>query len=93
MARYAIEFTPRALRDLGALSSDVALRLLSKIDELAENPVPRGDTVKRLESYNPPRYRLRMGDWRAVFRVDGDVIVITLVVHRSELGRALRTLR
>lgn len=37
-------------------------------------------------------YRLRIGDYRAVFRVHGMTVRVLRVVHRSELERALRDL-
>lgn len=47
--------------------------------------VPRvvnGD-VKRLTHFTPG-WRLRVGDWRVLFDVNGTVIVVWRVVHRSQ---------
>lgn len=92
MANYAAEFAPQAERDLENLSSDVARRVSSKILELEEHPFPRGDTVKQLQGYEPPMYRLRIGDYRAIFRIFGQRVVIYRIIHRSQLDRALRSM-
>jgi mRNA-degrading endonuclease RelE of RelBE toxin-antitoxin system len=57
--------------------------------ELAQDPSPRGDTVKRLVGFQVPTYRLRIGDYRAVFRVDVQRVRVLRVIHRSALDRAL----
>jgi mRNA interferase RelE/StbE len=77
---YDIQFKPAAIRDLGRLSPPVAQRILSKIEAMRNNLA--GD-VKRLKQFTPG-WRLRVGDWRVLFDVEGSVIVIWRVVHRSE---------
>jgi len=86
---YVVELAPRALADLRTLSGEVALRIAKKMKELTQAPSPRGDTVKRLVGFPEPTYRLRIGDYRAVFRVEDKRVRILRVVHRSELERAL----
>ena len=77
---YDIQFKPAAIRDLSRLSPPVAKRILSKIEAMRDNLA--GD-VKRLKQFTPG-WRLRVGDWRVLFDVEGSVIVIWRVVHRSE---------
>ena len=89
MAAYAVRLSPRANQDLAALSGDVALRIAKKMRILTEDPSPRGDTVKRLLGFTIPTYRLRIGDYRAVFRAEENRIDVLRVVHRSQLDRAL----
>lgn len=92
MAKYAVELAPRAIADLDAASPDIAARIVKKLGELEANPFPRGDTVKRLEGFPTTTYRLRIGDYRAVYRITGSVVVVLRIIHRSELDRALRDL-
>ncbi len=93
MARYAVEFAPRAWRDLEGLSPEVAERIAGRLAERQEHPEPRGDTIKRLQGIAIPTCRFRAGDYRAIFRVEGAVVRILRVVHRSELDRAVEDLR
>lgn len=92
MPTHAVELSPRALEDLRAFSHDVTERILKKLRELEERPFPRGDTVKQLQGFESPTYRLRIGDYRAVYRSRGTIVVIVRIIHRSELDRALRDL-
>jgi len=90
---FVVDLAPRALLDLRTLSGEVSLRIAKKLRELTQDPSPRGDTVKRLVGFSEPTYRLRSGDYRAVFRVEDKRVRILRVVHRSELERALGDLR
>ena len=90
MAKYTADLSPRALEDIQARSPDVAARILRKLRELEDSPFPRGDTIKQLKGFETPTYRLRIGDYRAVYRISGTVVVILRIIPRSELDRALR---
>ena len=92
MARFALRFDERARKDLLELSADVAERIVRRLAELEEAPEPRGDTVKRLKGFAIPTFRFRVGDYRAIFRIAGTLVVILRVIHRSGLDRALRDL-
>ena len=92
MARHAVELSSRALADLSAVSPDAAARILTKLRELEANPFPRGAAVKRLQGLETPTYRLRIGDYRGVYRIHGTVVVVLRIIHRRELERALRDL-
>lgn len=93
MAEKEVEYSPRAREDLAFLSPDVALRISAKVRELALDSRPRGDTIRRLSGLTVPTYRLRIGDYRAVFRVGPGVVWILRVIHRSRLDRVLEDLR
>lgn len=62
------------------MPAEVQSRVLSKI-ELMQNNLA-GD-VKRLTNYTP-EYRLRVGDYRVLFEIEGDVLVIYRVKHRKD---------
>ena len=65
---------------LRALSPDIARRVTGKIARLSNDLA--GD-VKRLTKLSPS-YRLRVGDWRVLFEIEGDMIVVHDVKHRSK---------
>ena len=79
MDQFKIEYNVEAQRDLRKLSPEVARRITQKINRLANGL--SGD-VKRLVKFKPD-YRLRVGDWRVLFEIDGKTIVIHHVSHRS----------
>jgi mRNA interferase RelE/StbE len=74
-----IEFKPRAVKDLDALDRPMARRVLEKIRGLESNLA--GD-VKRLTNFTP-EYRLRVGDYRVLFEIEGDRVIIYRIKHRS----------
>ncbi len=76
--QYRISILPRALRDLNSLSPDVARRILGKINALREDLA--GD-VKRLTRFSSA-YRLRVGDYRVLFDVAGDQVLVQAIRHR-----------
>jgi mRNA interferase RelE/StbE len=78
---YSIVFEPRARKDLRALSPEIQERVLKKIALLEENLA--GD-VKHLTNFSPD-YRLRVGDWRVLFEIEGAKIVIYRILHRREV--------
>ena len=39
-----------------------------------------------------PWLRLRVGDWRILFRTADEAVLVARIIHRSELQQAVRTL-
>lgn len=81
--RYELVLKPEARADIKRLSPEVARRVIAKLDRLRDDLA--GD-VKRLVRYTPG-YRLRVGDWRVLFEIEGAQVVVYNVVHRSQAYR------
>jgi len=83
---YTVEFTHRAEKDFRALPPEIRRRLAPKIDALTKNPRPRG--AKSLEGPDAI-LRLRVGDYRILYQVLDDRLVVLLVKigHRREIYR------
>ena len=79
--KYKIEFKPRALKDLRAINDNDAKKILLKIRSM-ENDLA-GD-VTRLTDFEP-QFRLRVGDYRTLFNIEDDLIIIYRVKHRREV--------
>jgi len=78
-------FSTEARADLRAIDQETALRLLKA---LARFVATDAGNVKQLEGFDPPQYRLRIGDWRFIFRKSGDgAIEIVRVRNRREAYR------
>jgi len=78
--KYRIEFKPRATKDLRAINADDARRVLAKVRAM-ENDIA-GD-IKRLTDFEP-QYRLRVGNYRVLFNVENNSIIIYRIKHRRE---------
>ena len=83
---HHLEVTRAAQRDLASLPKSVFKRVDAKIHSLSEDPHPRGS--KKLEDN---LFRVRVGDYRIIYQVISDriVIVIIRVRHRREVYRGL----
>jgi mRNA-degrading endonuclease RelE of RelBE toxin-antitoxin system len=66
------------------------LKILQELQALGKNPFPAPPKSKRLVGLKVPTFRLRIGDYRAVYRIIDDVIVILAIVARKDLDRIIR---
>ena len=78
-------FSDEARADIRAIDRETALRLLKALARFLQTDA---GNVKQLEGFEPPRYRLRIGDWRYIFRRSGeDAIEVLRVRNRREAYR------
>ncbi|HTR65125.1 MAG TPA: type II toxin-antitoxin system RelE/ParE family toxin [Terriglobales bacterium] len=84
--QYSIEFAASALRELRALDRPIQRRISAKIEGLRENPFPPG--VRKFQG-EKDHWRIRIGDYRIIYRVEKQrvVIVIVRIGHRREVYR------
>ena len=77
MSRYRIEYEPAATKALRAIRDRrIKLRLLAALEGLMENPRPPG--CKKLVG-EEDEWRVRVGTWRIVYRVEDKVLVVLVV--------------
>lgn len=83
---WSIEFSRDAAKALMRMPRDQAVRIRRKIDELARDPA-NAPNVKKLTEH--PGYRLRVGDWRVVYLLVDDRLVVQVVriAPRGEVYR------
>jgi len=79
-----ISIRKSAVKDLKKLSHREKVRIHAKILELSGFPDVTG--CKKLTNFEPA-YRRRVGDYRILFDVVGDMIYIGRVLHRKESYR------
>ena len=73
---YKIFFSKNADKTLRRMPQNLALKIAKKIRELANDPHGMRN-VKKLT--NHPGYRLRVGDWRIVYTVHDDALIIHVI--------------
>ncbi len=73
---YQIDFKPRAVKDLKDLPKAHSRRVMARIEVLRRDLA--GD-VKKLTNFTP-EYRLRVGDYRVLFEVEGGFVVVYRVL-------------
>lgn len=79
-----IEWTGPSLDDMAALDKGMARRIKQAVERFAE---AGAGSVKKLQGIDPPEYRLRVGDYRVRFELDGDTVRILRVRNRREAYR------
>ncbi|MFZ0768435.1 MAG: type II toxin-antitoxin system RelE/ParE family toxin [Acidimicrobiales bacterium] len=75
MSEYRIEFRPAALREIRRIDRSVQPRIQGAIALLARDPRPPASRPLR----GRPGYRLRVGDYRIIYRIDDGILLIVVV--------------
>ncbi|MEO3706447.1 type II toxin-antitoxin system RelE family toxin [Trichormus azollae] len=78
--QYQIEFKPEAIKHLEQFPVNIRERIISKIEAMQDDL--QGD-VKRLTNLTP-EYRLRVSNYRVLFELEEQTIMIYRVKHRSQ---------
>ena len=81
----SVEFSRRAAKFIRDLNDRILYqRLIQTIEPLKHNPLPVG--CKKIQG-SIHTYRLRVGDYRILYEVLSNRIVITDIGHRREIYR------
>lgn len=88
MAPFPVQLTRSAEKELSKLPREAILRFAAAIDRLREDPTHArpGVDVKRLKGARSA-WRLRVGDYRGIYEVEGDRVVFTRFARRSKVYR------
>lgn len=86
MAKYKVEFASAVLRQLKKLPTKISHHLVTAAESLGETPYPFG--TKKMRG-GESLWRIRVGDYRIVYRVEGHrlVVLIVKIGHRREVYR------
>lgn len=88
----SVQLTRAATADLDRLPTADRDHVTHDLRTLAEHPIGGPPRIKRLKGFGFPLYRLRSGDYRALYRIDEAAVTVMRVIHRRELERTLRQL-
>jgi len=83
---YRVQFEPVALKFLRKLRDEkLRARIIGEIETLQVEPRPSGST--KLSGL--PYHRIRVGDYRVIYRIQDDVLLVLIVEfgHRREIYR------
>ena len=86
--RYSVEFRPAVLKSIERLPKKELRRIKKKIDGLSENlPDPATTKMKG----NNPFHRVRTGNYRIVYQILEDrlIILVVKVGHRKDVYKKL----
>ena len=82
---YAVELLPSAAKALVKLERPLQIRVARRIDRLSKDP--RAGAFKL--SGNDDVWRVRIGDYRILYRIEDDrlVVLVIRIGHRREVYR------
>jgi len=83
---YDVEFAPSAARSFAKLERRIQRRVAQRVEALAYTPRPRASEKLRGTA---DRYRIRVGDYRIIYDIEDDALVILIlrVGHRRDVYR------
>ena len=83
---YIIQYKRSATEELFALPAIKARKVLSSINNLAEEPRPHGS--KKLKG-SSNAYRIRIGNYRVIYNIADKIVTVTIIKigHRKQIYR------
>jgi mRNA interferase RelE/StbE len=93
MNKFIVNLTEHATNDLKDIPKELRDRIHQDIKALESGPFPSGSHIKRLRGFRPPVYRLRSGDFRILYHIQQNIVMILRVIDRKLLERVLRRLK
>ena len=82
--RYKLVYTFRAIEDIEKLEPGIKRRIGKTLLRYREDPFRY---ARKLIDPQLGSYRFRIGDYRVVFDIEGDEIVVLRVGHRRDIYR------
>jgi mRNA interferase RelE/StbE len=82
--KYRLTYTYRAIRDIDALEPTIKQRVGKTLLRYGKNPLAYAEPLKDSDLGS---YRFRIGDYRVIFDLEGEEIVVLRVGHRRDIYR------
>ena len=85
-----VVYSASAIKDLRRLDKPIAKRIMDKVEALPAGEEIALTALKYIPADLGPLYKYRVGDYRVLFRLEGDDICVDVVAHRAEVYKVLR---
>ena len=85
MTKFEVLLSETARRQLKGLPSNMQERVKKALAELYDDPYrsrPKAD-IRKLKGPNRDYYRIRIGNYRAIYIVDGKNVMVAKILPRS----------
>lgn len=79
-----LRYEPRAARALKKLSARDRAAIVDALEAFVAGRSPNAD-VRKLRDVTPPTWRLRIGNFRALYRRSADVLLVVDVNDRKDV--------
>ena len=84
---YNLVYTRRAEKDIKKLDSSIKSRIGNALLKLQDNPLLYSE---KLSDPALGTYKFRIGDYRVIFDIEGNDVVVLRVGHRREIYKRFR---
>jgi mRNA interferase RelE/StbE len=84
--KYRLVYTHRALRDIRRLEEKIKQRIGKALKRYGKEPLK---CASKLTDPKLGMYRFRIGDYRVIFDIEDEDIVVLRVGHRRDIYRRL----
>jgi mRNA interferase RelE/StbE len=87
LTEYRVLLSRTATSQLSLLNTKQKKRVKDALANLQDDPFrrrSRSDIKKLVTPDEPPPYRLRIGDYRAIYFVEDNEVKVTEIIHRSK---------
>jgi mRNA interferase RelE/StbE len=74
---YKLVFTNQAVKTLQRMPANIAKAIYLKMEKISQNPFESHSNVTKLQ--NREGYRLRVGDWRIIYEVQQEKIIVLVL--------------
>lgn len=79
--KFEVKYTPIFLKRIKALDKEVQIRILREINVLKTNPY----VGKTLRGEWKDIFSLRVGDYRVLYKIKGNELLLLVVGHRRHI--------
>lgn len=79
---YSLAYTHKAVKDIGRLDANVKKRIGNTLLRFIDNPLQYAEP---LTDSTLGSYRFRIGNYRVIFDIEGNFLVVLRVGHRKEI--------
>ena len=86
MKKFKVEIKKTVARKLKKLPRETLKKVVLALKELEEDPFPKGKKVKPFVG-RPKTYRLRVGDYRIIYKLESETIIVLELFHRKDLTK------
>ena len=85
MGKYKLEIKKSALKEIERLPRRDLHAVISRMEELSDNPRPHG--CKKLSGQD--KYKIRSGDYRILYSIEDNILTVYVVKvgHRRDVYR------
>lgn len=90
---FQVVLTPDIEKTLKKIPWEIEEKILKALQYLKISPLPDGNKIKKIKTLFPTHCELKEGDFRIVFRVEQNYVIVKAIVHRKDLEREIKRIK